>query len=77
MLFRPIDPNGCHHCGELERSHGARWSAVAGVHHYVAPTDGQRLHRRGGQLFATYVTCGLTQHRMPDLSDLADGHGAL
>jgi hypothetical protein len=39
------EPNGCRHCGVPEGEHGRRWKADAGVHAWMAPTDGQRLQR--------------------------------
>ncbi|MEU0098241.1 hypothetical protein [Streptomyces sp. NPDC006267] len=34
-------PNGCQHCGVVEREHMQRWKPPAGWHKWTAPTQDQ------------------------------------
>jgi len=36
----------------------------------------ERYGGGGRELLATHITCDLSQHRVPDLGDLAEGHRA-
>ena len=40
-----VDPNGCAHCGVIEREHMSRWAEGIGMHNYGSPSNSQRLER--------------------------------
>lgn len=42
-----VNPNGCAHCGLLQRSHGQRYDGLhpSGDHGYKEPTNELRLQR--------------------------------
>lgn len=37
--------NGCRRCGREQRTHALEWDDAVGYHHWVAPTDEQRVER--------------------------------
>jgi hypothetical protein len=44
-LQPPINPNGCHWCGEDRERHVQLWHPEVGWHQWVEPTDEQRKER--------------------------------
>src|SRR5690606_25611858 len=65
-----LDGTDLHRLVDLDR----RQAGAVGVAHRLDEVVDELLHGGGGELLTRELACGLSQNRVTDLGDLADGH---